>query len=369
MKRSFLCLLYLFLYLFLGVQCVEARHQNTYYLYDSTSLRVLYDDHSQAIYARWQVWLYQSPVHISHYAPALPYARWGLIEGRSAESVMKNLEASRSFEVAYLNYFGSGTWGPYTFLNPIGPIAITDHAIEKVSSAQLYQLSQLNYRVSKLIASLRPSLEIYENNEGSGSPVKEYFDRIKNLLEQATRLSSQLAHIHPQLHFINNEVGRVRTTLAQAENDARKITAVLPSVKLPASHAWMSYTEWTGREGTIKVEVSETGLGVLVQQTWTGGDGSMTGTVVLTTIAYADIGGVQVNVPLRSDNNGGTVRIQAAGRPFSQTMTSPERKTATHVFRAVDYTATTSFLYLKFPNSAEAHDAFAYFEYHRQVGQ
>jgi hypothetical protein len=45
-----------------------------------------------------------------------------------------------------------------------------------------------------------------------------------------------------------------------------------------------------GTEGTIQIEVMEIGYRVLVNQTWSGGDGSMTGTNVITTIPFKNIG-------------------------------------------------------------------------------
>jgi len=38
----------------------------------------------------------------------------------------------------------------------------------------------------------------------------------------------------------------------------------------------MSQTQKAGSDGTIEVAIMETGLGISVQQTWAGGDGSMT---------------------------------------------------------------------------------------------
>src|SRR5258708_24662636 len=58
-----------------------------------------------------QVWLYQEGVHIPRYTAGLQYSRWGLIQGRSAEGVKGRLKAAQSFEKAYLNFFGPGTWG------------------------------------------------------------------------------------------------------------------------------------------------------------------------------------------------------------------------------------------------------------------
>ena len=75
----------------------------------------------------------------------------------------------------------------------------------------------------------------------------------------------------------------------------------------------MSHTERAGSEGTVQVAISETGSGVAVEQSWTGGNGSMTGTFVLTIIPYKDVGNVQLRAPTRSDDNRWTIRLESAG--------------------------------------------------------
>ena len=131
----------------------------------------------------------------------------------------------------------------------------------------------------------------------------------------------------------------------------------------------MSHAEGAGSDGTVQVEVRETGSGVSVQQTWTGGDGSMTGTVIVTAIPYADIGKIDFEPPTRNADDRWTVRIQSATNPFSQTVDSPERKTARRTFPAVHDATTENSAYFVFRNSPEAQDAYAYFLYHKQLGR
>jgi hypothetical protein len=357
-------------YLFAAVASDRTQLQSPHYVYDGKILQVADKDLALAKYKRWQVWLYEEGARIPRYTAGLQYSRWGLIEGSSAENVMKQLQASQSFEAAYLKFFGSGTWGRYTFFNPVGPIAVTDRALEDQSAAlgELYQLRWLSDRLNKLISAVRPSLE---NNETDGpvSPVKKYFDEIRDVLQRVSTLHSQLSHNWPQLRFIESGIAQTRTRVAQAENDMPKITAVLPTVKLPTSKAWMSHTERAGSDGTIQVEVMETGSGVSLRQSWTGGDGSMTGTVITTMISYVDIGKIDFEPLTRRADDTWTVRVHSATTPFSQTVDSPERKTARATFPAIHDTIPESFVYFVFPNSSEAQDAYAYFLYHKQVGR
>jgi hypothetical protein len=95
----------------------------------------------------------------------------------------------------------------------------------------------------------------------------------------------------------------------------------------------------------VQVEVKETASGVSVQQTWIGGDGSMTGTVIITTIPYADIAKIDFEPPMGKGDGTWTLRVQSAGNPFLQTIDSPERKTARRTFPAVHDTIKDSSLH------------------------
>ena len=119
MRRKFVSLVLLMLLDFIGVR---AQGQNIYYIYDGATLQVLSENPPNTRYVHWQIWLYEQPVYIAeHYTSGLPYSRWGLIEGWSAESVMQQLEVFRGFEQAYSNFFGLGSWGRHTYHNQPRP--------------------------------------------------------------------------------------------------------------------------------------------------------------------------------------------------------------------------------------------------------
>jgi hypothetical protein len=356
-------------YLFAAV--VPARGQQHHrHIYDGETLHVPDDTHTYAKYGRWQVWLYQSGVRIPHYAVSPQYSSWGLMEGGSPESVTRELRDAQSFEEMYLRFFGPGTWGRYTFSNPLGSIASTGHAIETDTTAleMRDQLDALRVRVSRLIVSAQPSLENNES-EGPSSPHKEYFDHIRDALQQVSKLSSQLARAPNQVHYINEEIARIGKVVTQAEKDLPKIAASLPTVKLPASTTWMLHTERAGSDGTIQVVVTERGPGVSVQQTWTGGDGGMAGTVTVTTIPFHDIAKVELRPPMTKGGETSTVFVQSGRDSFPETISSPERHWAGRILPAVNLTVTTSYLYFTFRDPADAQDAYAYFLYHQELGR
>jgi len=353
----------------------EAQHSPPRYIYDADTLHVPDHSHTYAEYGRWQVCFYQSGVGIPHHAVAPQYSSWGLIEGGSPERVIKELQAAQSFEEMYLRFFGPGTWGRYTFSNALGPIAVTDHAIDNDTTApdvryqdMRYQLNELRVRVNRLIASVQPSLE---NNEGEGpfSPHKEYFDLIRDALQQVSKLSGRLARAPNQAHYISGEIERIVKVVSRAEKDLPKIAASLPTVKLPTSTRWMFHTERAGSDGTIQVEIAEGGPGVLVQQTWTGGDGGMAGTVSLTTIPFHDIAKVELRPPMAKGGEPSTVFVQSGRDSFPETVSSPVRYWGWRMLPAVNLTTTRSFLYLTFRDPADAQDSYTYFLDHQELGR
>jgi hypothetical protein len=366
------------------VLCARTQRQddsdkNAYYLFDGKTLEVANDNPAYAKPMRWQVWLYREGVRIPRHTSGLQYSRWGLIEETSAGRVLKRLKAVQRFEEAYLKFFGPDTWGRYTFLNSLGPIAVVEQPTEtpfteifsETQPPELeaqYQLLRLNDRLDRLITSAGPSLENNES-ESASSSVKEYFDQIRDALERVSKLSSQLARVHPQLRLLKVEIAKAQPEIAQAEKDAPKITAVLPSVKLPSSKTWMSQTENAGRDGTKEIAITEIGSGVSVQEKWTGGDGSMTGTTILTTVPYDDIGTIDLVRPMPTYDNTWTVRLHAGRAPFPQKIDSPQRRTIKATFPAVNYATTQNSVYFVFPDSSDAQDAYAYFVYHKQLGR
>jgi hypothetical protein len=357
-------------YLLAGPLSARAQAQNARYVYDGKILQAVDEDFAPAKYTQWQIWLYQQGVRIPRYTVGMQYSRWGLIEGTSAENVMKQLRALQSFEAAYLRFFGPDEWGRYTFFNPVGPIAISDPLFEEQSAAleKLYQLRWLQERVNTLVRAATPSLE---NNQrlGTPSPVEGYFDQIRDALQRVSKLHSQLSHPSPHLRFIESGIIQAKIQVGQAETNVPKITAFLPTVKLPTTKTWMSYSEAAGRDGTIQVEVVETGSGVSVQKTWTGGDGAMTGTVIVTWIPYTNIGKIDLGPPVGTGDHTWTVHVESANTPFLQKFDSPKRRTASRTLPEIHDATTYSYAYFEFANSGDAHDAYAYFLYHKQLGR
>jgi hypothetical protein len=211
-------------YFFAAAVSARAQPQDLRYVYDGKILQIMQEDPGPAKYKRWQIWLYQEGVRIPRYATGLQYSRWGLIEGNSAENVIKQVQASQSFEAAYLKFFGPGTWGRYTFFNPVGPIAVTDQALEDQPTAleKLYQLRWLHERVNKLIGAVRPSLE---NNQSQGptSSVEGYLIRSETLSSESANFTASYLAIAPNFGSSRVESFRQKYKCSRQRTTCRKL--------------------------------------------------------------------------------------------------------------------------------------------------
>ena len=350
----------------LTVAWARAQQHDSYYVFDGKTLDV--GGRVLASATRWQVWLYEKGTPIPRHSSALQYSRWGLIEGHSPEDVIRRFKNAQKFEQAYLSYFGPETRGRYIFANPVGPIAITDDNLQDqpTTLGNLYQLRWLTDRLDKLSATLAPSLE--NNQADPASPLREYFDQIRDAQQQLCKLSSQMSRTRLEPRFISNGIARAKAEITNTENNVSKIISVLPTVKLPVSKAWMSHAEAGGSDGTIQVDVTESKSAVFVQRTYTGGDGSMNGTVIVTTIPYNDLGKLDLQAATKYRDQW-TLRIEPAARAFPQTVTSPRRQTPRRAFPSVNLATTASSVYFDFASSADAQDAYAFFLYHSQLGR
>ncbi len=338
---------------------------NSYYVYNRGALQVVRGDPALARYSTWQVWLYPQSVSVSRYAgAALAHGRWGALQGSSARAVIKQLADWQKFEGAYVNLFGRSAWGRFTFSYPVEPIAIAeDTATER--SELLSEISSVNQHLLTLVDALRPSLENTEST-GAASSLQGYFGQVRDCLADTARFYDRLGRLPAQHTYLSEELTRLAAAVNQAERGLPNVRAALPTVKLPATTNWIAQTEQQGNEGILEVKVAEVDSAAWVQQSWTGGDGSMAGTVIVTIVPYQDIGSLDAWVA--SPNRGWTVRIGSSANGFPQSVRSPERKVATRTYAAVDLKVTERYIYLEFPNPSDAQDAFTFFLYHKERG-
>ncbi len=361
-----------------SVAAPQQGSSTSYYVCNGDALQVVNGDPDRANYAVWQVWLYPNSVRVPRSGSGLAYARWGAIQGTSARAVMKQLAAYQQFERAYTNFFGANTWGRSTFSYSVGPIAVAEQGQKddlyglQGQKDDLYRLrwkiDLLNQRLEAVVAKLGSSLVNGERNEAPAW-VQQYFEQVRNSTQDVARFYDKLSRLPGEQNYLGQILARLTPGVNQAESEIPKVTAILPTVKLPVSKDWMTHTESAGSDGTINVTVTEIGSSAWVEQSWTGGDGSMSGTKIITIVPYQVIGTLDIWTPRLGNDQRWTLRIKPANPSgFPQSVTSPERATAKRTYPAVDLKTSGGSVYLEFSNTREAQDAYAFFLYHRERG-
>jgi hypothetical protein len=341
---------------------------SSYYVWNGNALQVVNGDPAGANYAEWQVWLYPKSVRVSGSGSGLAYTRWGAMQGPSARAVIKQLAAYQQFERAYKNFFGANTWGRFTFSYPVGPIAVAEQGPRDDPYSLHRKIALLNQRLESVVPELRSSLV---NGDGNEAPalVQQYLEQVRNSMWDVARFYDKLSRLPTEGNYLSQELARLTPGVNQAESAIPKVTAILPTVKLPTSKDWMTQTEFAGKDGTINVTVTEMGSSAWVQQSWTGGDGSMAGTKIITIVPYQDIGTLDIWMPHLGNDQRWTLHIQPANRNgFPQSVTSPERVTSKRTYPAVNLKTSGESVYLEFSNTREAQEAYAFFLYHKERG-
>jgi hypothetical protein len=337
-------------------------------VWNGKTLQVVDGDPAGGNYAKWQVWVYPKSMRVTGFGSGLAYGRWGAIEGPSARAVTGQLDAYQQFERAYTNFFGANSWGRFSFSNPVGPIAVAEQGQTDDPNGLHWKIDLLNQRLESVVPKLRSSLV---NGEGNEAPalVQQYFEQVRNSMQDVARFYDKLSRLPAEPDYLSQQLARLTPGVNQAEGVIGKVTAILPTVKLPAGKDWMTQSEFAGRDGTINVAVTEMGSSAWVQQSWTGGDGSMAGTKIITIVPYQDIGTLDFWMPHLGKAEQWTLRIQPANRNgFRQSVTSPERVTSKRTYPAVNLKTSGESVYLEFSDSRQAQEAYAFFLYHKERG-
>ena len=373
-KRAFVCVLLCVLLCWAAVSQTQPstatpEASQHYYVSDGKVLLAVTGDPAHANCSNWQFWLYPHSVHLERSGAGLAYVRWGVVQGESSGAIVRQLAVYQQFEEAYAKFFGPSAWGRFTFSYAIGPIALAGARQPDTSSTLLRsRIDYLNRRLEGVVEEVSASLT---NGERREVPllVEAYFQQVRNSVQDLARFYARLARLPAQSNYLDQELALLTPGVSQAENGAAQVTAFLPSVKLPADKNWMSYSETGGSEGTHSVTIAQISSTVWVEQSWTGGNGSMAGTNIITVVPFQEIGSLEAFVSQSALHAGWTVVIHSANPDgFPEKVTSPVRITGTRTYPAVDLKTNDQSVYLEFSNPSEAQDAYAYFLYHKQRG-
>ncbi len=182
------------------------------------------------------------------------------------------------------------------------------------------EIDLLNQQLESVVAELHRSLV---NGERNQAPlVQPYFEQVRKSMQDVARFYDKRSRLPAERTYLSQVLAIVAPGVNQAENAL-----------------------------------------------WTGGDGSMTGTNVISIVPYQDIGPLDIWMRHWGKDPRWTLCIHPANsKRFLQSLTSPERHTAKRAYPAVDVKTTEGALYLEFSNASDAQDAYAFFLYHKQRG-
>ena len=344
-----------------------ASDPSSYYLRDGNTLRLVTANPAKADYSHWEVWLYPYTVRISNYAGGLAYVRWGMIQGDSAKTVMDQLTSYQQFERAYTNLFGQNTWGRLTFSYSLGPIAIANEPPLQDTYVLGSTIDSLSQGLRLAVSELEPSL-LNARPGAAADSVRQYFNEVRDSMQDVSRFYDQLSRLPTQHNYLAQKLALLAPHVTQAETVSPQVIQVLPSVRPPSATDWMSYSEQEGREGTVTKTITEIGSSAWIQESWTGGDGSMSGTKIITIVPYQDIGTINIWAHSFGNQRLWTLSIEPANHGgFPQSTSSPDRTTPERTYPAVNLKSTDASIFLDYNNPTEAEEAYAFFLYHKQL--
>lgn len=277
---------------------VSSWAQNPYYVYNGGNLQTVHDDPNRASCASWTIWLFKKG---STQSPLSSY--WGVIDGKSVQSVMKQLTSAQNMEKTYDKFFGLGTWGMDTNFNTLGPICLSGTGfMAKPSVLQtINKVSDLNNRMNKVLSTLQPLLKdwdcagLRESNPCKlyygDSAIKQQLDGILNAFKQTSKLYGLMSQgLNPSMQQIDLALAQANRTVALSESTAPTISSrlsggggVSPS---STDTSWMKDPYPNIQDGGHQT-FAENGAGVTINANFTVG--IMNGTFFNYVVSFSSI--------------------------------------------------------------------------------
>jgi methyl-accepting chemotaxis protein len=198
-------------------------------------------DSTQIKVTEWQVRLYKKGQSTGG------NDQWGLITGKSAQSVMEKLKKAQDFELRYNAWAGKGRVPDdvFTHFNPLGPIAVVEReptereqALDKkrLIPKEIWDRIQNAYERAKgyyegyqrigEITSKEPKLKTPFDNVGD--VFREYTDNLREAFERVADLRRRLEGITtPSIDEINRAIDEINRSLDAARNNASRVSSGL----------------------------------------------------------------------------------------------------------------------------------------------
>jgi hypothetical protein len=217
----------------------------------SAALTLVHGDPTASGYTQWEIWLFKK-----NSARSSIDNRWGVLEGKSPQSVLAQLKNAQASEKAYETFVGPGTWGQFTTFNAAGPIAIIGGRENRKPEilSRLEELSKSYDKVTK-IADIYAKIVSADPLRKFEFPMREYLDQMKETLEQINQLSAKVTHYtEPALAQLDKDFDELNESVRVAQTNsahARTLTGDWSVIFDPDAHVMTKPNVFVRADGTM----------------------------------------------------------------------------------------------------------------------
>lgn len=346
------------------VRTARAADSGYYVQKGSAMFRVTDGAASKVVAKEWQIRLYKKNGPTSG-----PGSRsWGLITGKSADSVNRQLASYQTMEKGWEKCAGM-SWGEDTYFNPLGPIAIVESDKPKILAALdtadsiVSKLKNLKDGFDKIMEAV--ATEPKENNPFAsvGTVLKEYTDNFKDVQQKLAKLKQKLAIGDAAMSEFSSGLNEISRELPTLEKQGNTLLSKIGSTSSVGSigRDWMSqsFTDISGDRyhHSISVEGSVLSFSSYTEFKEQGGSVFVvSGEVPLTSID-------QDQVNLRTHmNDGDAWSLKVWCKDNEEFKTHEKQSNIVSPSSITEFDINRHSLDLQFNNERDANDALRFFK-------
>ncbi|GDY14946.1 hypothetical protein LBMAG53_38240 [Planctomycetota bacterium] len=196
----------------------------TYFVDDGISVTLYQGDPSQIQAQEWHIRLYRAGDVVG--GPN----RWGLIIGKSPEDVLKQLHASQESQKIYNAWAGRNYLeDPFTYFNPMGPIA----KVKRAWSLPTTSYARFQSALDRVLAmrDLLTKADAFAKGQALEGPLRNFGSVLMDYAGPLMHAQEQLRKLQLQLTTALNTGADVTDALAEIEQDLAKVDVATPALQ------------------------------------------------------------------------------------------------------------------------------------------
>ena len=220
------------LLMLLGTATVKGQNSTFYIRKGNQITKVENVDPAKIKVTEWQVLLFKKG------APKKVGTQWGIIDGKSADAVMKKLKSSQDFEIRYNKWAGKGPVQDevFTNFNPLGPVAVMENATsdrekqnqkDPATQEKWEKLKAIYDEVKGYYDGYQQTMEIMSGSDSQtpfdnvGNVFREYADNLKEAYLRVLDLQYKLQKINGySMEEIDRNISLINANLSVVSRNA-----------------------------------------------------------------------------------------------------------------------------------------------------